>query len=102
MSYVDYLKTELPEGNGLTPFVYKRASLSHEQEYRLVVQTEKSEVTAPPEFMRLPVDNELLVQSVFVSPDAPDWAAQVVERAVRTYLPGVLVQHSDLLQDPIQ
>jgi hypothetical protein len=55
----------------------------------------------PPQFMRESVDLAILVESIFVSPDAPGWAASAVRSLVAEVLPSVSVPHSDLRSDPI-
>lgn len=114
VQYVDYRKTFIPEGNMFSPFIYKRASFSHESEYRLltmwspkVLEMDENKVATrvepdiPPVFLREAVDLDRLVEAVYVSPDAPDWEARVVHRATYKYMPNVDIRHSDLSADPV-
>lgn len=112
--YVDYTKTFIPEGNLFFPLVHKRMSFQHESEYRLLTMW-SPEVLAvdenntatdtapddPPAFLRETVDLTGLIEAVYVSPDAPEWVAEVVSRTTERYLPEIDVRHSDLRADPI-
>jgi len=114
VNYVDYSKTYIPEGNLFLPYIYKRLSFSHEMEYRLlamwsarVLETDehqtaiRSEPDLPPQFLREAVDLGVLIDAIYVSPDAPGWVARTVADVASKYLPSVDVRHSDLAADPV-
>jgi hypothetical protein len=114
VSYVDYNNTVIPEGNLFFPYVHKRLSFAHEQEYRLlamwspkVLEMDEhnaavlSEPDNPPLFIRENVDLGLLLETVYVSPDAPSWVARVVANATEKYVDNVSVIQSDLAADPV-
>ena len=114
VQYVDYSTTFIPEGNLFFPFMHKRSSFSHESEYRLLAmwtpevleadhhnRAVRTEPNLPPPFLREPVDLDRLVESVYVSPDAPDWVAGVVGEVTGKYKPGLGIRHSDLAADPV-
>jgi hypothetical protein len=114
VSYVDYGATYIPEGNVLYPYIHKRKSFAHESEYRLialwspkalVVNENKVAVQTgpdtPPPFVRESVDLNALIEAVYVSPDAPSWAAGVVADVVQRCAIGAPVRQSDLSADPV-
>jgi hypothetical protein len=114
VQYVDYSTTLIPESNLFYPYVHKRLSFSHESEYRLLTMwtPEALETDAdgrairmkpdvPPSFLRETVDLNRLVEAVYVSPDAPGWAARVVEEVTGKYMTGLDICHSDLAADPV-
>jgi hypothetical protein len=114
VSYVNYDATYIPEGNILHPYVHKRRSFSHESEYRLItawfpktLETNehnvgvRSEPDTPPPFLRESIDLETLVEAIYVSPDAPSWAAGVVTDVLHRYAPDMEVRQSDLGADPV-
>ena len=114
VQYVDYSQMFIPEGNLLFPFVMKRQSFSHENEYRLLAmwfpevlevdenqRAIRSAPDVPPPFLREPVDLERLIEAVYVTPDAPDWVADVVVDVTHRYMPTLNVHHSDLAADPV-
>ena len=108
VSYVDYDSTFIPERNVFFPYVHKRLCFAYETEYRLIthwgpkvlekegdvaVRTEPDE---PPAFLREAVDLQQLIEKIYVSPDAPSWAARAVIDVVHRYLSSVKVEHSAL------
>lgn len=114
VQYVNYDESFIPEGNVFYPFVHKRLSFAHESEYRLlaiwspkVLEVDehktavRSEPDLPPLHIREPVDLDLLIESVYVSPDSPDWMAKVVRDVAGKYCRDVEVRHSDLRADPV-
>ncbi|MBO1030961.1 DUF2971 domain-containing protein [Tessaracoccus sp. SD287] len=114
VKYVNYATTYIPERNLFLPYIHKRLSFAHEQEYRLlamwspkVLETDQNntatltEPDVPPVLLREAVDLDELIGSVYVSPDAPDWVAKVVSEVTRQYLPRLEVRHSDLAADPV-
>jgi hypothetical protein len=112
--YVDYNATYIPESNLFLPYVHKRRSFAHESEYRLITAWSpkvleldehkaavRTEPDTPPPFLRESVDLLSLIEAIYVSPDAPNWAARVVNDVVHRYVPGVGVTQSDLGADPV-
>lgn len=114
VKYVNYDETFIPEGNMFFPYVHKRSSFEFECEYRLLAMWSpkslevdehntvvRSEPDEPPPFLREQVNLEVLIERVYVSPDAPDWVARVVQEVTARYMVGVDVVHSDLAADPV-
>jgi hypothetical protein len=115
VEYADYSSTFIPEHNLFSPYRYKRASFEHEHEFRLIapwfVKTEPKapdsneeipvEPDAPPLVLREPVALEKLVESVRVSPTAPDWALEAIDDVTAKYGYKWPVGKSDLASGPI-
>ena len=114
VQYVDYDATFIPEGNMFSPYLHKRESFEFEREYRLLTMwfpqalmvdnqntAGTTEPDLPPIFLREQVDLAVLIERVYVSPDAPAWVAGVVRDVTARYLPDVDVTHSDLASDPV-
>jgi hypothetical protein len=78
VKYADYDTDWLPEDNIMQPFIHKRRSFEHEREVRALIQLleahseDTREEGAFPEGMRVPVDLDVLVEAIHVSPAAPD------------------------------
>jgi hypothetical protein len=111
--YVDYNIAFIPENNVMLPYVYKRASFKHEDEYRLIrswspkalrIENDtvvESEPDGPPGGLREETDLEMLVEHVFVSPEAPPWVVRVIERLTDTYRGTWDVSRSEMGVDPV-
>ncbi|GAA0908678.1 DUF2971 domain-containing protein [Virgisporangium aurantiacum] len=99
VEYTDYSVQFISERNLLLPYMHKRLSFQHEQEYRLMVAM--LDVQDTPTFLREKVDLSKAFEQVFVSPEAPGWFLKVIRRLVDQYGFGWTVQHSDLASDPI-
>jgi hypothetical protein len=100
LNYIDYGKDVIPVGNSLYPFIYKRKSFEHEKEIRAVIS--KAPFTGLyagtgdvneiyDEFnvfavgFEVPVDLEILVEKVYVSPTSEKWFEELVRSAVKKY-----------------
>ncbi|MGI5523050.1 hypothetical protein ACQEUX_19250 [Micromonospora sp. CA-259024] len=114
VQYVDYSAHWIPEGNVFHPFLFKRRSFEHEREYRLLTMWSpkairvdenqtvvEAEPDTPPTGLREAVELAELVEAVFISPEAPGWFHQVVQRLVGDYGQSWTVLHSDLASGPI-
>ena len=82
ISYIDYSK-EWPNAN--EALWRKRLSFEYEHEVRVRVITDGGLSPTPPEFMLLPVDLDLLIESVFVSPMAETWFKDLVVDVSQKY-----------------
>jgi len=113
VSYVDYQSVFIDENNAFTPFMHKRESFRHEQEVRLLHlrgynnehfrstgRGEARDEPGPP-VLALDVDISVLIESVYVAPDAPEWVHGVVSDVTAQYGHTYPVRQSDLARDPI-
>lgn len=112
VQYVD-IENDTIEADKLIPILVKRKEFRYEQEVRawVVDPTISGGGTIPDnellEKIRdcqkevfLPIDPVNFIDSIVVSPFAPDWYAKVVEQAVQKICPGISVERSTLSGDP--
>ncbi|XZL75290.1 hypothetical protein ACSXA3_08100 [Clostridium perfringens] len=108
VNYIDYETEWLPEGNILYPYVHKRKSFIHENEVRGVIQelpcTEQG-ITFEKDIcdygISVPVDINILIENIYVSPLAPQWFVDLVNKVVRRYGYNKDVIFSKLNEEPI-
>lgn len=86
VSYVDY-GTPIPFGNSFYPLLAKRKHFEFEHEYRLIstafpINNEFFFWEGLPTGISQPVDLEILLQSIYISPFAPSW----IEKTYRDFL----------------
>lgn len=103
VNYVDYRTCRWPMDNAYWHFVHKRKEFEHEREYRALMMwmrpgTEPKSFTSPTEHgVEVPVDPNILVNSIHVSPEAPQWFVELVGSVVNRYgLGGKPIEKSRL------
>jgi hypothetical protein len=108
VTYVDYKKGRIPEGNMVYPFIHKRKSFEHEHEVRAIIfryppdgQIDFSVETIPDGGLYVPVDLDELICEVFVVPDSPPWLKRLVESVSRKYGIKSPVTQSILAESPV-
>lgn len=108
VKYIDYEKDWMPEGNTFWPFVHKRKSFEHERELRAVKQElpnkEKGISVGKPNEINgksINIDFEKLVKKVFISPDAPLWFYNLVNKVTDKFGKDVEIKQSKLGKEPI-
>ena len=108
VKYINYETDWLPEGNIYYPFVHKRMNFEDERELRAVIYTPPIVEGAidyhqpsPDPGAYVPVDVNLLVERVFVSPTAPAWFRELVGSVVTRYGLDKEVARSELGEDPV-
>lgn len=107
VQYVDYASFHMPEGNALTPLIYKRRSFAHEREARaLLWVSELMGLTVDPSFdtpavQTVQVELSQLIKGVYVSPQCHSWFRDVVVGLADTYGLNVQVEQSELNADPL-
>jgi hypothetical protein len=96
--YIDYRTDDFEQelqDNSLTPLVYKRRSFEHEKELRAIIcrafTNDESE-----DGMRIIADVPRLIESVYVSPNAPSWFKPIVEDIVFRFNQKFQVHQSEL------
>lgn len=106
--YIDYHADWLPEGNMFYPFVHKRKSFEHERELRALIQELPTKdgqlltgVPNPQAGLSVPVDLDMLVDGIFLSPTAPGWLTKLVTRVCARYGVKADVARSSLATEPI-
>lgn len=97
--YIDFSTAVLKNSNFLTPFFCKRLSFSHEREVRVVYTDFQFFIRldpAQPPYRHVPISIQDIVKAVFVSPEAPTWLKEVVQRLCEKYGVSVVVEQSAL------
>ena len=104
VQYIDYETTSIPFGNVLFPVMHKRQSFAHEQEVRAVIWSEISDnkPMIPKDAMHVSVsvNPSHLIEAVHVSPSAPLWFGQLVEKVSARYALHAPVVRSNLMTRP--
>jgi len=93
VSYIDYNHEVIDNPSILSAFLYKRASYEHEKELRAVILRLPGAGPRGLDFSRetmdngilVPVDLPLLVQTVYVAPNAPSWLTNLIKSVMHTY-----------------
>lgn len=105
VGYIDHLKEENYIGDKILPFFTKRLSFKHEEEVRVVYSAldEKGfwdDATKYEDMhgINLKVDLNELIESIYISPDAPPWFASVVEVILEKFNIDAKVIHSKLYE----
>lgn len=108
VKYLDYDTEYINPGNVLSPFVHKRKSFEHEREVRAVSirwPTGENGVDFTSETMdvgvQIKADLEVLIEKIYVAPNAPIWFANLVQSAVNRYGYKFEVIHSKLNESPL-
>jgi hypothetical protein len=96
VQYVDYSKAFAGTYDKL---FWKRSSLSHEAEVRIVHQ--QGQLSEPEIFgVSVPMDLNNAFEAIIVSPFAPDWFVDVVRETARKFEVSIEIEKSQLLSDP--
>ncbi|MAZ73776.1 MAG: hypothetical protein CMC70_11595 [Flavobacteriaceae bacterium] len=103
--YIDYAKDWIPETGNYYPFLYKRFSFEHEAELRalfdksMIENQKKFELAGNGYWIKL--NMQTLIQRIYVSPEAPIWFFDLVEKIKNAYkLTLKRVYMSPLNNDP--
>jgi hypothetical protein len=112
--YVDYERDWMPEDNMMRSFLHKRRNFEYERELRAVVQDVPSvedptaeverriDLTRPsPPGLEVPVDLDLLVDQIHVSPIAKGWFSDLVTSVCAHYRLEKPVVQSSLAGQPV-
>ena len=94
VKYIDYRKRFSNVGCGT--FWYKRKSFEHEREVRALIRNHENNGKG----ISCPVDLDVLIKNVYVSPYAPEWFAEVVRDVVKKYELNKPVVYSAMADDP--
>ena len=101
--YIDYSKEDFEEehhGDCLAPLLCKRRSFEHEKELRAIICRAFAQ-NRPEDGVRIIIDLPKLVESVYVSPNAPSWFKPIVEDIVFRFNHKFPVHQSELSKDPV-
>jgi hypothetical protein len=98
VEYIDYDEDIIPRGR-LPTIYHKRESFEHEHEFRISHSPENSEEGLGAGFYAK-VDKDALIERVVISPIAPDWFSDLVERVLQRYGVDCELIESKLYSDP--
>ncbi|MFH0989614.1 MAG: hypothetical protein V1799_06310 [bacterium] len=108
VNYVDYDTVPIPEDNAFYPLIHKRQSFEHEKELRAIVwlTTDQKnrlnlESDSKPDGVGVCVDISTLFEEVHVSPLAPSWFTDIVNRLLTDQGIKVIVEHSMIGKQPL-
>ncbi len=108
IKYIDYDSDEIETGNLLNPFLYKRKSFEHEKELRALfvkwpTKEENFEDSKGIETdgVAIIVDPNILIDKIFIAPNAPPWFANLVRKVIETYHFRFEVVQSSLSDGPV-
>jgi hypothetical protein len=110
VKYIDYENEYFPSDNMFYPFLHKRKSFEHEQEIRAIIfiikggvfeSNENSEIKKYETGIYVPIDIDILIENIFVSPKAEPWFRELVESVIKNYHINKNVRQSSLTDDPL-
>lgn len=109
--YIDYATASFPPSNLYYPYVHKRLSFAHENELRAATIISQDAINAaaagPTPFeiseagIAIPVNLEMLIEAVHISPLAPPWFERVATSTLNKFGVALMVTKSALAEDPI-
>lgn len=94
---INYISYENPLEISNIPIWYKRTAFQHENEVRVVFKQTGTDVNG----LSIPVNLDLLIENIYISPSAPSWFAKLVENILIKYGLNKKVEHSKLDEKPI-
>lgn len=107
VSYVDYKRAWIPDGNAFSPYLYKQKSFMHEHEVRAISARSNPQDEVYKKLrdedltgVYYEVDLLLMIKEVIVAPFAPDWFLELVNSVVDRYNLKVPVVKSALADTP--
>lgn len=96
VQYKDYERSVIPDHNSFAPFVYKRHSFIHENEVRAVIQYDIKSTDPTPNGLSIPFPVTETIDAIYVSPQAPSWYLDLVEKVTRRYGFAIKVLQSQI------
>lgn len=114
IKYIEYGKYLKPPHSYLS-FLYKRKSFDYEKEIRAIIvllsdeqieepknkSNKKHEKDLDSTGIYIPIDLDILIEEVYVSPTSEKWFKDLVESVVKKYKLKMVVKQSDLSKDPV-
>lgn len=109
VEYIDFASDLIPTGNLATQFFRKRRSFEHEREVRILLLRYPVTSDQHLDYERapgnsgedVPVDLAVLLDEVFIAPQAPSWYATLVKKVATRYGLAVTPQQSELDANPV-
>lgn len=113
VSYIDYEKDMIEDGQSFEPYMFKRKSYEHEKEIRALICKPPipAEDSERPDFLdttvetidggiNIEVDLLVLIKSIYVAPNTPSWFYDVVKNVIGKYGYSFEVFKSQLNNSP--
>lgn len=89
VKYINYKRDWIPEYEIYHPFIYKRTSFEHEKELRAILDSSSDKLDERFEKTQngywIKINLITLIQQIYVSPEAPDWFVELVEKVKNKY-----------------
>lgn len=109
VKYIDYNTQYINAANSYSPFIHKRKSYEHEKEIRAVIvkHTENEDgsidlyTSSIDSGISVPVDIEMLIENIFISPTAPKWFTELIQAIIVKYDYNFNVVQSELKNAPL-
>ncbi len=104
VNYIDY--NEYNNGNNCKCFHafdapwYKRKSFEHEQEFRVIINNPDLELFTYSGDAKIPVDLNVLIENIYVSPKSEEWFVDLVRSILKRYGCNFYAKKSDLNKTP--
>lgn len=98
VKYIDYDTDCFSDVNWLYPFVHKRKQFESEQEIRAVIQ---EYWLIGKNGIDVPIDLEMLIEKIYISPTSPDWFSDLVKSITKKYGINKDIVKSSLSDDPV-
>jgi len=107
VNYIDYQIDHFPSGNCFIPYLYKQKYYREEHEIRAMIFDGKNYQLStlgvdgnPPAGLRVDVELNDLIESVFINPNAPSWFSELVKSVLKKYGIPAIVEQSGLARRP--
>jgi hypothetical protein len=106
VNYIDYEKDTFPfiDKDLFVPFIYKRNAFEHEKEYRAIIALDNSfdwREEETPRGKYISVDIDTLIESIYLSPDSPNWYIDVVNGILEKFNFRKELRVSSLKHEPL-
>ena len=106
VQYMDYSNPEnqIPWGNLMSPFMYKRKEFEYEKEVRAFIwNTEDIKVENLPRGIKVNIDIDEVIETIRVQPTTPEWKwiRTTIEKLLNQYNCGTKVMKSQIDIEPM-
>lgn len=104
VQYMDYsnLEDQIPWGNIMSPFMYKRKEFEYEKEVRAFIWNTKGlEANNLPKGIKVNIDIDKVVETIRVQPTTPVWIRETIEKLLDQYNCGTKVMESQIDIEPM-
>ena len=103
ISYIDYVRDAMPEGNMFYWALHKRLSYEHEREVRALIWPFREPGHADfPSAVDVKIDVGALIERIYVAPQGEPWFRNLVQAVVERYgFAANMVEASDLDARPL-